>query len=125
MANTDTRPPFLNIQIKEDSEEKTAAIAGQQAKFFLLASEFNLTVEKINELWELLKPTPFGILRFKGKGITDGVPNESLEPEPNDWFEGQPNANEYWNAAKYLGGEGGLQNLENYQRISWVEIDNE
>jgi hypothetical protein len=40
----------LNIEIKEDSPEKLAAIAGKPTKNFLMAQEFNDVVAAINEL---------------------------------------------------------------------------
>ena len=41
---------FLNIENKEDSPEKLAAIVGKPHNQFLFAGELNETVEKINEL---------------------------------------------------------------------------
>ena len=41
---------FLNIEHKEDSPEKLAAIVGKPHNQFLFAGELNETVEKINEL---------------------------------------------------------------------------
>lgn len=43
---------MIEIEQKEDSAEKLAAIAGKPTKYFLFAPEFNAVVEKCNELEE-------------------------------------------------------------------------
>jgi hypothetical protein len=40
---------ILNIETKENSPEKLAAVAGKDTKFFLMAEEFNDVVEAIND----------------------------------------------------------------------------
>lgn len=45
---------YLNIQTKEDSAEKLAAVAGQPTKNYLFAPEFNTVVNSINTLRHLI-----------------------------------------------------------------------
>lgn len=42
--------PILNIETKENSPEKLAAVAGKDTKFFLMAEEFNDVVGAVNAL---------------------------------------------------------------------------
>lgn len=47
----------LEIETKEDSAEKLAAIQGKPTKYYLFANEFNMIVNKINYLFSLGYPT--------------------------------------------------------------------
>lgn len=48
---------FLNIEHKEDTPEKLAAVASKPTYNFLFADEINLAKDKINILWSLMKST--------------------------------------------------------------------
>lgn len=47
----------LEIETKEDSAEKLAAMQGKPTKYYLFANEFNMIVNKINYLFSLGYPT--------------------------------------------------------------------
>jgi hypothetical protein len=61
MADT---TPLIALEVKQDTPERLAAIAGQPTRNFLFADEFNQIPDKINLLWQLLKAVNFDVAQI-------------------------------------------------------------
>lgn len=95
------------IEIKEDSAEKLAAMAGKETKFFLMAGEFNNIVKAVNSA----KVIEIGqMLVYKKLLKTD--PNYLIGQQVGDYCEGfvyDENGNLEKINADYLGGDATLK----------------
>nr|WP_315245161.1 hypothetical protein [uncultured Flavobacterium sp.] len=94
-----TKRPVIEITIESDYAESAK-------KYYELIKEFYLTSDA----------NPFLNLKLIDKGSTNGVPNIGEGLEINDVVRGFFDANTYWKAAYYLGGDITL-------RSSWQPIE--
>jgi hypothetical protein len=67
---------ILNIETKENSPEKLAAIAGKETKYFLMAEEFNDVVEAVNLLDSELANK---VVKVNGYSLTKNDLTDSLK----------------------------------------------
>jgi hypothetical protein len=106
----------LNIETKENSPEKLAAIAGKETKYFLMAEEFNDVVVAINEL---IIPRPFGTFKW----ILRGSNHNGTTPIAGDIFEGMISETEFSDSLIWNGtGPHNNTNLENFNILNSIEI---
>ncbi|MEN9907143.1 MAG: hypothetical protein RLZZ540_284 [Bacteroidota bacterium] len=85
------KKPIIEIYIEKDFAES--------ARFYY---------EKTKEYYILSGPNPFLSLKLIDKGNQNGIPNTAGTLEINDVVRGFFDANTYWNAAYYLGGNPAL-----------------
>lgn len=82
------KKPIIEIYIEKDFAES--------ARFYY---------EKTKEYYILSGPNPFLSLKLIDKGNQNGIPNTAETLEINDVVRGFFDANTYWKAAYYLGGD--------------------